>query len=103
MILENYHNRNTNLPFAWIDHKKAFDSIPHSWIEKCLETFKISPVLQNFLSHSRHMWKTTLVLNTGENTLNGGDISINGGIFQGDSFSLILFCVVLIPLSKFLN
>ena len=103
MILENYHNRNTNLPIAWIDHKKAFDSIPHSWIEKCLETFKISPVLQNFLSHSMHMWKTTLVLNTGENTLNGGDISINGGIFQGDSLSLILFCVALIPLSKFLN
>ena len=41
MTLENCHNRNTNLSIAWIDYKKAFDSIPHSWIEKCLETFKI--------------------------------------------------------------
>ena len=49
------------------------------------------------------MWKTTLVLNTVENTLNAGDININSGIFQGDSLSVILFCVSLIPLSKLLN
>ena len=49
------------------------------------------------------MWKITLVLNTVENTLNAGDISINSGIFQGDSLCLILFCVTLTPLSKLLN
>ena len=49
------------------------------------------------------IWKTALVLYTGENTLNAGDININGGIFHGDSFSPILFCVALIPLSKLLN
>ena len=103
MILENCHNRNTNLSIAWIDYKKAFDSVPHSWIEKCLETFKISPVLRNFLSHSMRMWKTTLVLKTVENTLNAGDISINSGIFQGGYLSPVLFCVTLIPLSKLLN
>ena len=103
MILENFHNRNTNPSIAWIDYKKAFDNIPHSWAEKCLETFKVSPVLQNFLSHSMHIWKTTLVLNTGKNTLNGGDINVNSDIFQGDSLSTILFCVALTPLSKLLN
>ena len=103
MILENCHNHNTNLSIAWIDYKKAFDSVPHSWIEKCLETFKISPVLRNFLSHSMRIWKTTLVLNTVENTLNDGDININSGIFQEDFLSPILFCVTLIPLSKLLN
>ena len=49
------------------------------------------------------MWKTTLVLNTGENTLNAGDININSGIFQGDFLLPILFCVALIPLCKPLN
>ena len=57
VILENCHNHNTNLSIAWIVYKKAFDSVPHSWIEKCLETFKISPVLRNFLSHSMRMWE----------------------------------------------
>ena len=44
MVLENCHNRNTNLSIAWIDYKKAFDSVPHLWIEKYFEMFKISPV-----------------------------------------------------------
>ena len=30
MILENCHNRNNNLSIAWIDYKKAFDSVPDS-------------------------------------------------------------------------
>ena len=46
------------------------------------------------------MWKTTLVLNTEENTLNAGDININNNIFQGNSLSPVLFCVFLINLSK---
>ena len=94
MILENCHNRNTNLSIAWIDYKKAFDSIPHSWIAKYLETFKISPVLRNFLSHSMGMWKTTLVLNTGENTLNGGISILTVVYFRGILF--LLFCFVLL-------
>ena len=49
------------------------------------------------------MWKTTLVLNTVENTLNPPDINISSGIFQGDSLSPILFCVTLMPLSKVIN
>ena len=100
MILENCHNRTTNLPITWIDSKKAFDSVPHLWIEKCLEAFKTSPVSHSFLSPSMRTSKTTLVLNTGENILNPRDININSGIFQGDPLSPILFCVAVIPLSK---
>ena len=37
MILRNSRRRKTNLHVTWIDYKKAFDSLPHSWIEKCLE------------------------------------------------------------------
>ena len=54
-------------------------------------------------SHSMHMWKTTLVLNTWENTLNPGDTNINSGIFQRDSVSPVLLCVTLITLSKLIN
>ena len=102
-MLENFHNRNTKLSITWIDYKKAFDSVPHSWIEKCLETFKISPDLQNYHSHSMCLWKTTLVLNTMENIVNALDININSGIFQLNSLCPILFCIKLLPISKRLN
>jgi hypothetical protein len=31
----NNNNNEQNLNIAWIDYKKAFDSVPHSWVEKC--------------------------------------------------------------------
>ncbi|XP_067050697.1 uncharacterized protein [Acropora muricata] len=48
-------------------------------------------------------WKTTLILNHSEGTLYSRQISINSGIFQGDSRSPLLFCMALAPLSSLLN
>jgi hypothetical protein len=28
--------RNKNLSIAWIDYQKAFDSVPHTWVEKSI-------------------------------------------------------------------
>jgi hypothetical protein len=33
-ILKDCKKRRNNLNMAWIDYQKAFDSVPHSWIEK---------------------------------------------------------------------
>ena len=32
MILSDSHHHRTNLAMCWIDYKKAFDSVPHTWI-----------------------------------------------------------------------
>ena len=40
MILENCCKSNRNLSTAWIDYKKAFDSVPHDWILKAIEIYK---------------------------------------------------------------
>jgi len=29
--------RNKNLSVAWFDYQKAFDSVPHSWVEKSMD------------------------------------------------------------------
>ena len=31
-ILQNSRKRKTNLSMAWVDYKKAYDMVPHSWI-----------------------------------------------------------------------
>ena len=35
-IWHQVHSRNCSMSVAWIDYKKAFDSVPHNWIIKCL-------------------------------------------------------------------
>ena len=103
MIFENCKKKSRNLSTAWIDYKKAFDSVPHAWIIKSLQIHKVSPFLINFLSTSMHKWNTKLLLNHSKGQITSNDININSGIFQGDSLSPLLFCLSLIPLSKMLN
>ena len=62
MILENYRKKNRNLRTAWIDYKKAFNSVPHEWILKAIELYKISPIISNFLKTSMTKWQTRLLL-----------------------------------------
>ena len=103
MILENAHAKHRHLSTAWIDYKKAFDSVPHSWILKSLEIFEVSPVLINFLRTSMILWETNLTLSHVNGILISNGMRTRCGIFQGDSLSPLLFCMALIPLSQLLN
>ena len=99
-ILENCKKRKMNLSAAWIDYKKAFDSVPHSWILKCLQMYKIHPLLITFIEESMSQWKTNMTLVHKEGVLETGPIRIKRGIFQGDSLSPLLFTMSLNPLSQ---
>ena len=103
MILESCHRGRRNMSTAWIDYKKAFDSVPHSWIIKSLELFKLSPVVVEFLRHNMTLWNTDIHLSHPNGVITARDINVNCGIFQGDSLSPLLFCISLIPLSTELN
>ena len=103
MIHEDCHNRKKNLSTAWVDYQKAFDSVPHDWILKCLELYKIDPKIINFLKFSMTHWETSLILNHMQGTMKSEYIRINRGIFQGDSLSPLLFCISLYTLSRLIN
>ena len=99
-ILENCKKRKKKLSTAWIDYKKAFDGVPHSWILKCLQMYKIHPVLITFIEESMSQWNTNMTLVHKEGFLETGPIRIRRGIFQGDSLSPSLFIMSLNPLSQ---
>ena len=103
MLLENCSSKNRNLSTAWIDYRKAFDSVPHPWIEKALDMYKISQIIKGFLHQCMSMWSTKLILNHNNGTETSGNIKIDRGIFQGDSLSPLLFCLALVPLSSELS
>ena len=63
MILTNFRRRKTNLHVALIDYKKAFDSLPHSWIAKCLEIVGVSGNIRQFLRVAMASCNTVLTVN----------------------------------------
>ena len=99
MILRNSRRRKTNLHVAWIDYKKAFDSLPHSWIAKCLEIVGVSGNIRQFRRVAMASWNTVL-------TVNGqllDYVHIRRGIFQGDSLSPLLYVIAMIPMTTILR
>ena len=103
MILEDSKVKKKNLSTAWVDYRKAFDSVPHSWIIRALEIYRISPALINFMKITMKFWKTTMMLRYEEGSIKTRPIQVRSGIFQGDSLSPLLFCLSLAPLSTMLN
>ena len=98
-ILKNCRRRLTNLSMAWIDYKKAYDMVPHSWILKRLEMVGAAKNIISTIRNSMVNWKT--VLTSGGTVL--GQVDIERGIFQGDSLSPLLFIVIMLPLTLVLR
>lgn len=99
IITEQTKKKKGDLYWAYIDYRKAFDSVPHSWLEEVLKIYKIDPQIRELLAVLMKRWETELRLNN----RNLGRIAINRGIYQGDSLSALWFCLALNPLSSLLN
>jgi len=99
MVLKNCRRRHTNLNMAWIDYKKAYDMVPHSWILESVTLVGIADNIKRLLKNSMDNWKTEL--NAYGTML--GEVNIRRGIFQGDSLSPLLFIIAIIPLTRMLR
>jgi len=77
MILKDCKDRKVGLHAAWTDYKKAFDSVPHSWLIKSLEMVKINRAAVEFLRNAMGKWKTRMTVNSED----VGLCNIKRGIF----------------------
>ena len=98
-ILADCKKRHKNLMMAWIDYKKAYDMVPHSWIIECLGLYGISNRIISFLKRAMTNWNVQLT--SCMESL--GTVNIRRGIFQGDSLSPLLFIICMIPVTKVLR
>ena len=68
--------------------------VPHSCIIESLDLFVVAENIKSLLVNSMEKWK--VMLSSGHSEL--GEVEIKRGIFQGDSLSLLVFVLALIPL-----
>ena len=59
-VIKEVKHRNKNLAMAWIDYKKAYDTVPHSWIIESLGLFGVSENIKSLLMYSIEKWKVML-------------------------------------------
>ena len=84
---------------AWIDYKKAYDMVPHSWIINRLKRYKISDEVKNFIDTTMKTWRVELTAG-GRRLVKA---KIKRGIFQGDAQSPLLFIIAMMPLNRILR
>ncbi len=99
MAITNSKRNKRNLHMAWIDYKKAYDMVPHSWILESLKLVGIATNIRRLIEASMTHWNTSLV--AGDSML--GTVKIKRGIFQGDSLSPLLFIIAMRPLTSILR
>ena len=82
-ILNKSKTRRKNLPMAWINNKKAYDTVLQSWIINYLKMYKVSDEIINFIEKTMKTWRVELT--TGGRIL--AETKIQNDIFQGDALS----------------
>ena len=102
-ITEDARRKRKALSMIWIDYKKAYDSVPHSWIIACLKLYKVNERIIEFIKHTMTKWKTKLTLHHEGGAIESDEITFLRGIFQGDTLSPLIFCLAMAPISHILK
>ena len=103
MVYEEVKSNRRNLTTAWLDYKKAFDSVSHTWLIKSLELAKIPVKIIEAIKRLMAKWRTKVFLYGEKSDLETSFIEYLRGILQGDTLSLILFVLTVNPLSYLLH
>ena len=59
-ILWESKTRRKNLAMLCIDHQKAYNMVPKSWLIDCLKMYKISNEVINFIEETMKTWRVEL-------------------------------------------
>ena len=64
MIHDEVNMYRRNMLMMWFDYQKAFDSVPHDWINKALDLAKVPPKIIDAIKQLMLVWATKATLYT---------------------------------------
>ena len=103
IVLDQVKQQRKNLFMMWFDYRKAFDSVPHSWIIKALHLAKVPEKVLNAILRLMELWATKVNLFAEGTNIETESINYLTGILQGDCLSFMLFILSVNPLSFILS
>ena len=97
-VIREVKSKKKSLAMVWIGYKKGYDMVLHSWIKECLDLFEVAENIKTLLVNNMEKWRVMWCAGNSEL-----EVDIKRVIFQGDSFSPLVFVLALIPLGLILR
>ena len=76
---------------AWIDVRKAYDSVSHKWLLKMITIHRFSPWICRTISNLTRTWNTRIIARTSRDHEQSDVIRFKKGLPQGDALCPRLF------------
>ena len=89
--------RRRNLSMAWVDVKKAYDSVDHEWLGEMMVLHRFPKWLCEVICKMSKSWNTRIVANTAHGQEVSEPIVFKKGLPQGDALCPRLFTICLNP------
>ena len=103
MVYDEVIKNKRNLTTVWLDYKKAFDSVAHSWVIESLNLAKIPDEIIEVIKMLMCKWRMKIHLYEEIDSIETSEIEYYKGIIQGDMLSLVLFILSVNTLSFILR
>ena len=103
MVLDQVKQQRKNLFLMWSDYRKAFDSVPHSWVIKALHLANVPVKVLNAILRLMELWATKVNLFTEATNIQIESINYLIGVLQVDCLSFMLFKLSINTLSFMLS
>ena len=88
---------------AWVDVRKAYDSVDHTWLAKVMRIHRFPKWLCGTISHLAASWNTKIVAVSKQGTEISRSIWYLKGFSQGDALFTRLFTLCLNPVAWLLS
>ena len=103
MVTLDCHRGKRNLSMAWVDVRKAYDSVDHTWLAKVMRIHRFRKWLCGTISHLAVSWNTKIVAVTKQGPEISRSIWFLKGLPQGDALCPRLFTLCLSPVAWLLG
>ena len=97
MVTLDCHRGKRNLSMAWVEVRKAYDSVDHTWLAKVMRIHRFPKWLCGTISHLAACWNTKIVAVMKQGPEISCSIRFLKGLPQGDALCPRLFTLCLNP------